>query len=148
MKLKLDKFVQEKYINTEKMKAKSFIAFILITAAVVFAGVELRNFSVSSSGGNVVLTWQTTTESNLRNFIIERKSVNGSFLEVGVMNPRSDKNYEFTDPSAFKSSNQLYVYRLKIVDNDGSVSYSDEKAVAHNVSSVKRTWGSIKALFR
>ncbi|OGV06387.1 MAG: hypothetical protein A3J84_03720 [Ignavibacteria bacterium RIFOXYA2_FULL_37_17] len=88
-------------------------------------------------------------ESNLNRFVVERKTVNGSFMELGNVAPRSDKNYEYVDQSAFKTSDQLYIYRLKIVDNDGSVSYSEEKAVAHNVSNItKRTWGSIKALFR
>lgn len=129
-------------------KTKFFILFIILSAIISYAGAELLKFSARSQNGNVVVSWQTLTESNLNHFVVERKTVNGSFMELGNVSPRSDKNYEYVDQSAFKTSDQLYVYRLKIVDNDGSVSYSEEKAVAHNVSSVKRTWGSIKALFR
>lgn len=129
-------------------KTKYFISFIILSALITYAGVDLLKFSARSQNGNVVVSWQTVTESNLNHFVVERKTVNGSFMELGNVSPRSDKNYEYVDQSAFKTSDQLYVYRLKIVDNDGSVSYSEEKAVAHNVSSVKRTWGSIKALFR
>ncbi len=129
-------------------KTKYFISFIILSALITYAGVNLLKFSVRSQNGNVIVSWQTVTETNLNHFVVERKTINGSFIVLGNVSPRSDKNYEYVDQSAFKTSDQLYVYRLKIVDNDGSVSYSEEKAVAHNVSSVKRTWGSIKALFR
>ena len=129
-------------------KTKYFISFIILSVLITYAGVNLLKFSVRSQNGNVVVSWQTVTETNLNHFVVERKTINGSFIVLGNVSPRSDKNYEYVDQSAFKTSDQLYVYRLKIVDNDGSVSYSEEKAVAHNVSSVKRTWGSIKALFR
>lgn len=130
------------------MKTRYIIAFVIISAVITFAGADILKFSARSQSGNVVIDWQTITETNVNRFVIERKTVNGSFIEIGSVNPRSDKNYEFVDQTAFKDADQLYIYRLKIVDNDGSVSYSEEKAVAHNVSSVKRTWGSIKALFR
>jgi hypothetical protein len=129
-------------------KTTYFILFIILSALITYAGVDLLKFSARSQNGNVVVSWQTVTESNLKHFVVERKTVNGSFIELGNVAPRSDKNYEYVDQSAFKTSDQLYVYQLKIVDNDGSVSYSREIQVAHNVSSVKRTWGSIKALFR
>lgn len=127
---------------------KNIIAILLVFAGILLAGADLLKFTARSSGGNIVVNWQTTTETNLKQFVVERKTLNGSFVEIGVVNPQADKNYEYVDQTAFKVSDQLYVYRLKIVDNDGSVSYSWEVAVPHNVSSVKRTWGSIKALFR
>lgn len=130
------------------MKIKYTISFLLISAIFVFAGAELIKFNARSQNGNVVVQWQTINETNLKHFVVERKTVNGSFIELSVIEPRADKNYEFVDQSAFKGNDVLYVYRLKIVDNDGSFSYSWEVAVPHNVSSVKRTWGSIKALFR
>ncbi|MBM4170689.1 MAG: hypothetical protein FJ214_02315 [Ignavibacteria bacterium] len=129
------------------MKAKTLI-FLIITATLLYAGAELVSFTARSQGGNVVLNWQTQSETNLKNFVVERKTINGGFIEVGTLDPRSDKNYQYVDQSAFKSSDVLYIYRLKIVDTDGTISYSWEVAVPHNVSSVKRTWGSIKALFR
>ncbi len=131
------------------MKIKSIIILFLIVASVsLYAGADILKLTARSQNGNVVVFWQSSTETNLKHYVVERKTVNGSFVEVGTVLPKTDKNYEFTDQTAFKGAETLYVYRLKIVDNDGSVSYSWEVAVPHNVSSVKRTWGSIKALFR
>lgn len=130
------------------MKVKSLIVFFLISAGILLAGVSLVRFTVRSSSGNVILNWETSAETNLKHFVVERKSVNGSYMEIGTVNPRTDRSYEFIDQTAFKGAEQVYVYRLRIVDNDGSISYSEERSVAHNVSTVKRTWGSIKAYFR
>lgn len=129
------------------MKSKFLILF-LITITVIYAGVELISFTAKSQNGNVILNWQTASETNLKNFVVERKSVDGNFFEIAVVEPKSDKKYQYIDQSAFKTLDAVYSYRIKIVDNDGSVSYSGVQSVYHNVSSVKRTWGSIKALFR
>ncbi|NMB83038.1 MAG: hypothetical protein GYA14_14595 [Ignavibacteria bacterium] len=129
------------------MKSKFLILF-LITISVIYAGVELINFTAKSQNGNVILNWQTAAETNLKHFVVERKSIDGNFFEIAVVEPKSDKNYQYVDQSAFKTLDAVYSYRIKIVDNDGSVSYSGIQSVYHNVSSVKRTWGSIKALFR
>lgn len=133
------------------MKTKYLISFlILITAGLIFAGVDLRSFTVKSSGGNVVLNWDTNSETNLNYFVVLRKTVNGGYVEIGTVYPKNDRTYEYVDQTAFKTAGQLYVYKIKIVDNDGTTSYSGEVSVMHNngISSVKRTWGSIKALFR
>ena len=130
------------------MKKKLLISFIILTFSVIYAGVNLLSYSVKSQDGNVIISWQTASETNLKNYVIERKTVNGNFVEIATVEPRADKTYEYIDQTAYKTTDAVYVYRLKIVDNDGTVSYSDERRIAHNVSSVKRTWGSIKALFR
>jgi hypothetical protein len=131
------------------MKTKLFISIIIISATILFAGVNLQKLTGHSQNGSVVIEWQTVSETNLDHFVVERKAFNGSFMELGTVSPNSAKNYEYVDQSAFKTSDQLYIYRIKVVDNDGSASYSNEVAVPHSVSGVvKRTWGSIKALFR
>lgn len=130
------------------MKNKILISIFFLSALTIYGGADLLKFGARSSGGNVIVNWQTSTETNVKEYIVERKTVNGSYIAIGSIETRTDKNCEFIDKSAFKSSDQLYIYRLKIVDNDGTSSYSWDVAVPHNVSSVKRTWGSIKALFR
>lgn len=129
------------------MKTKSLI-LLLIFSTLIFAGAEILKFTARSQNGNVIIQWQASSETNLKHYVVERKTVNGSFMELSVVQPNTSRSYEFVDQTAFKGNDVLYVYRLKIVDNDGSVSYTWEVAVPHNVSSVKRTWGSIKALFR
>jgi hypothetical protein len=132
----------------ETMKNRLIIAFVLISSVISFAGAEISSFSARSSNGSIIVNWHSNNENNVRQYVVERQTVNGSFVEVGNVDPRSDRNYEFIDQTAFKSSGVLYIYRIKIIDVDGSVATTWTVTVAHNVSSVKRTWGSIKALFR
>jgi hypothetical protein len=131
------------------MKIKILILFLILSAGIILPGVFLLKFTVSSLNGNVVLDWQCSSESNLKDYVIQRKTVSGNYSDIASVQSRSDMNYEYVDQTAYKTDDQVYTYRLKIIDNDGSLSYSQEIPVLHNtISSVKRTWGSIKALFR
>ena len=66
------------------------------------------------------------------------------------VSPKGDNSYyTFTDQNAYKTNDMVFVYRLKIVDNSSVATYSADVTVSHSISSVyKRTWGSIKAMFR
>jgi len=131
------------------MKIKTLILLLILSAGIILPGAFLLKFTVSSLNGNIVLDWQCSSESNLKDYVIQRRTVTGSYSDIATVQPRSDMNYEFTDQTAYKNEDHVYLYRIEIVDNDGSLSYSKELSVVSNVSSVqKRTWGSIKALFR
>ncbi|NOX18479.1 MAG: hypothetical protein GXO87_09405 [Chlorobi bacterium] len=135
------------------MKKKLFkisIFFLLLSTVTLFAGAVLISFTAESDGENILLKWTTTNETNLHYFVVERKPVGGSFGLVSqpIQAKGDNSEYEFTDENAFKASDVLFIYRLKIVEVDNHASYSGEVSVSHSVSSVKRTWGSIKALFR
>lgn len=135
------------------MKKKSIILYVFLAllgvSGALNAGAFIEFINASSDGNNVTLEWKTSKEENVENFVLERKSVNGGFSYITSLEPKGNYSYyNYVDDSAYKtSSGQLYVYRLKIVDKDKSVTHIDV-SVNHNVSSVKRTWGSIKAMFR
>lgn len=128
----------------------SILAVILLVSGSAFAGAFLDFFNGRSDGDNVVLEWKTRSESSLLRYEIQRKAgVNGEFVSLATVQPKgSNSLYTYTDRSAYKASESVYVYRLKIVESSGPSSYSNEITVTHSVSSVKRTWGSIKAMFR
>lgn len=133
-------------MNIQKLKYY-FIFLIFISA--VYAGAYIDYFQARSEGEDVRLEWKTGEEINLQNFAIERKTPQSSFAEIAIVNPKgSNSFYSYLDKNAYKSTDLLFNYRLKIVDNNNVVSYSSEVTVSHNVSGVKRTWGSIKAMFR
>lgn len=72
----------------------------------------------------------------------------GEYMALGFVQPKGpNSSYQFVDKSAYKTSDAFYRYRVAIVDNSGYTSYSQEIAVS-SLSGVKRTWGSIKAMFR
>ena len=76
----------------------------------------------------VRLAWTTASESNSKEFIVEKSDDNTHFMDVGKLaaagNSSVDKSYTFVDdkPSFF---NRPVYYRLKLVDEDGKFKYSN-----------------------
>ncbi|MGE5365406.1 MAG: T9SS type A sorting domain-containing protein [Bacteroidota bacterium] len=93
--------------------------------------VELTSFSCSTEGLNVVLTWKTATELNSQFFEPERRSGNGAWVKAGRVsasgNSSTARIYTFADRLPAPGS---YSYRLKMIDLDGSFSYSSVVNVA------------------
>ena len=122
---------------------------LIIFLVSVFAGAYLDYFHAGSDGDNVLLEWKTEQESNLKQFVIERKTPESSYIGIATVNAEGDNSqYSYVDKSAYKSNDLVFIYRLKLIDNDNTTSYSDEVSVTPNISGIKRTWGSIKAMFR
>jgi hypothetical protein len=126
------------------------LLLIILCTGIAFAGAILNKFAVSrSASGDVLVEWNTGDESTLKYFEVQRMAgVQGEYTPLTKVEPKgSNSSYQFVDKSAYKTSDAIYKYRLAIVDNDGTTSYSQE-LVMSSLSGVKRTWGSIKAMFR
>jgi hypothetical protein len=90
--------------------------------------VELTSFTASSDNqGQVVLNWQTATETNNRIFEIERKDAQNSYATIGFVKgsgtTTEPRDYTYVDKNVLPGN---YTYRLKQVDFDGRFEYSDE----------------------
>jgi hypothetical protein len=115
----------------------------------VFAGAKLNSITAKSENGDIKIEWYTSEETNVKNFVVERQTSQGTWVEIQTVNPTGNNSYYYClDNSAYKGEDMVFIYRLRIVDNDGKNTYSGTVAVSHSVSGVKRTWGSIKAMFR
>jgi hypothetical protein len=132
------------------MKTRVSLGFWLFVFLIsIFAGAYLDYFHASSDGDNVLLEWKTEQESNLKQFVVERKTPESSYIDIASVNAQGDNSeYSYIDKSAYKANDLVFIYRLKLVDNDNTTSYSDEVSVTPSISGIKRTWGSIKAMFR
>jgi hypothetical protein len=95
--------------------------------------VTMSSFIASRLKGMVNLAWTTATESNNFGFSIQRALGNDSWQNIGFVksaatdgNSSSDLRYSFSDPNNFTG---LSMYRLRQVDIDGRVSYSEVRTV-------------------
>lgn len=93
--------------------------------------VELTHFSLAASGRKVTLTWATATEVNTYGFYIQRRAAGlNEWQTLGMVRARGNSNttseYSFSD---VPGENKRYVYRLKIVDLDGSEAHSMMQSV-------------------
>lgn len=133
------------------MKPTLLILAACLICAPAFADI-IREGSLQarSDGSNITLNWVTEDEANVAKFEIERRAgTSGPFVYIATVYPKGASLYEFVDPSAYKVSSTLYQYRIKIVFSDNrSPAYVGPVTVNHTVSGVRRTWGSIKAMFR
>ncbi len=88
--------------------------------------VTLTQLKATQKEYTILTHWQTATEYNTNQFIIEKSSDGISFTEVGrvaaVGNSAILQNYAYTDQYPFKGNNY---YRLKIIDYNGTYSYSN-----------------------
>jgi len=79
------------------------------------------------------LHWSTSSESNSKNFEVERSDDGIAFRKIGVVaaagNSSSNRYYTFTDPTAASENNY---YRLKQVDLDDKYEYSNVILVKNN----------------
>lgn len=104
------------------------------------APVILTNFDVQSVNNENVLNWSTSQEIISNYYAIEHSTDGSSFETIGQVaaagNSSTTRNYTYTDlnPSA-----GINYYRLKIVDLDNSVKYSDIKSVRNTAGNISFT---------
>ena len=91
-----------------------------------FIPVELTAFFALSTENGVMLKWTTATETNNSGFMIERSSNNVDFSEIAFIDGQGTTtnvtDYEYIDVISKPSK---YSYRLKQIDFDGTITYSN-----------------------
>ncbi len=102
-------------------------AFSLLMGSSGQIPVEFTSFNATVNLNEVVLNWETATETNNSGFSIERKTAGGEYTSVGFVNGMGTTliptQYQFIDRNL---SSGVYTYRLKQVDFDGTSTYSNE----------------------
>ena len=130
------------------------LSCVFFIGAPAFAGGTVSKFSLHPGYNKVTLKWEIQGEKDVKTYEIQRGLTSSTFLKVGQVPAQQKssllKKYEYVDKSVFKSANngRSYYYRLKIINVNGSHSFSKVEHVSPTISSARQTWGSIKALFR
>ncbi len=90
-------------------------------------------YAYRKTSSTVQLSWKTQTEINAKGFEIERKTDNG-YVKVGYVaakNIQYGASYSFQDNNSGKS---ISLYRLKMIDIDGSSKLSEVRSVKGNAT--------------
>ncbi len=94
--------------------------------------------SVQASLKNQIATisWQTTSEQNMKSYTVERSLDGANFNAVGAITAKnkSANSYTFTDATISEGVNY---YRIKAVDNTGKINYSSIVKVTNVMSASK-----------
>lgn len=112
--------------------------------------IRAGTLQATSDGVDVTVRWVSEDEAGVAMFEIERRGgTDGDFVPIGHIDPKGPSVYEFVDHSAFMKSASIYQYRIKVSFSNGQAPYyTGPMTISHAVSGVRRTWGSIKAMFR
>lgn len=96
------------------------------------------------NGNGVKLEWTTISEINNYGFNVERRKQNDrDFVEIpnsfipGAGSTTEPQSYSFVDNTLTEAG--MYEYRLRQVDNDGLVSYSQPVSISVSALSVRET---------
>ena len=123
------------------------LAFVATLSAVVIKDRP----TAQSNGTDITIRWNTLDETGVIRFeVVRRSGASGDFSLVGIVDQLKGNNssYEFVDKSAFKTDGGLYQYKIRIINGQNPSPETDIVSVSHLTSAAKRTWGSIKAMFR
>lgn len=84
---------------------------------------DLLSLTARASSAGVELKWVTAKEVDSKGFAIERSADGVSFAEIGQRPATGGGNYSYLDRTAVAGI--AYIYRLRMYDNDGKDSYSE-----------------------
>ncbi len=86
----------------------------------------IKEFSGKYINSTVLLSWKGYDESELSNYIVERKGADNKFTEIGRLKPYINSSglnqYSFTDNNSGSGKN---FYRLKLLNNKNAYGYSN-----------------------
>lgn len=98
----------------------------------------LLSFTGTVQNQTAQLQWQVTNEINTASFVIERSNGTTAYTSVGnvpARNVSGNNSYNFNDNKAF-ATGAVQLYRLQIIDKDGSFTYSKTIKLTRNGLSI------------
>lgn len=142
-------------------KATILYLALLLLSGLAIANTSITRFVAVPASDRVYVRWSASVESNLVRYEVYRRVENESALSlVATVQPTgSGSSYEVADMNVARTSpmastsptpvgilSTRYTYILRII----GTSRIDEMqtSLVYQTSTTRRTWGSIKALFR
>lgn len=133
----------------------SFIRIGIVLSALLLlvgaSGVQLAYFRVEKEEAAFVLRWQAESEQGVRQYELYRKTPlsDDRFVKIHTVSPRgAGVPYEFRDTQVFKDASETVTYSLEVVLTGGERQSFDKVSAEYTSTALRRTWGSIKAMFQ
>ena len=128
----------------------SFIIIITFVSSLLATSFVFEKYSAVPESNQVTITWQTKSETGVKQFIALKSNDDKTFSELTKMNAKGPGiSYEYVDKNVMFEGSSALFYKIKAVREDGQlVEETESMMVVPNMSVAYRTWGAIKALFR
>jgi len=122
-----------------------------------FAGVFKPGSPSRVAGSGMTIRWETSDESKTVRFEVFRREFRSGGLgpaeKIAELQSKGldGSVYQIDDAGIFKSADRVLEYEIRAIDDQGFVIESAKTTTIFSTgltSAAKRTWGSIKAMFR
>ena len=112
--------------------------------------VKLKYFKVERQNNDFVLSWEAEQEDDVRSYELYRKtSYTATFSVIKTLTPHGiGKAYTFKDDEVYKVTSEQVDYRLEVVFTNGLRQQVAQEQLNYQATALRRTWGSIKAMFQ
>lgn len=126
------------------------LVLLLAGAGSLSSDVRLVYFNVDRDGNTFSISWKSDTEEDVRSYELYRKTAYAAaFSSIQTFSAHgTGKEYKFTDNQVYKAASEQVDYRLEVVFQNGLRQQIAEKKVNYTPTAIRRTWGSIKAMFQ
>lgn len=131
---------------------------VLIAVALLMVGWSpadfrplLEQYDVRTLGGQPELTWKSKVEDGVDYYQVRRKMrFDSDFQAIGpeIAARGNGHTYSFVDTELYKTSGEVVEYQLLAVSEEGLEYAFDVYQINYTPTTVRRTWGSIKAMFQ
>lgn len=135
------------------MPTKQFLHIIPIVCLLMFCSqlqaqaLLIQDFRLVTEGADVLLEWEMQTESGVTEFrIFRRFNQDQTKSHVTTLRPNGSNKYFYLDDDIFKTEGRVIHYELHVIANEKTHKFT--RSLSHNPTSIQRTWGSIKSMFR
>ncbi|MDO7850177.1 hypothetical protein [Hymenobacter convexus] len=133
------------------------VLLLVLGSAVAAMAASLTVFTAAYDSSRVRIDWEVNSETDVTGFDLARKGSNEtSYSAVTSVTPNGQRRYTYYDANVFRTATggaptpaQVggpFTYRLTIHSPGGDQSFLT--VLAGTPSSVQRSWGTIKSMFR
>ncbi|HLA68231.1 MAG TPA: hypothetical protein VJN65_00900 [Bacteroidota bacterium] len=155
----LDSQFPKFYLAHSMVKRIASILVTLLTVVPLFseAGVFKPGSPSRVASSGITIRWETSDESSTLRFEVYRREYRsggmGPAEKIADVSAKgvSSSVYQIEDAGIFKTADRVLEYEIRAVDGQGMVLETAKMTTVFSTgltSAAKRTWGSIKAMFR
>lgn len=133
----------------------SFLFFVILVPSILSAEV-FKGEPTRVQGSSMVIRWETSDESGVLEFVVVCREIRsggaGQWRDVGKKEAKGTSSvYTLEDTDIFKAADRMLEYEIRAVNGEGRVVEAVPLKTLFPsglTSAARRTWGSIKAMFR
>lgn len=93
---------------------------------------HLLNFNVTNNDDQRLLFWQTADETNVSKYIVQRGVDGNTYSDINTVAAKNAASNTYTINDNELLSEKVIYYRLKMIDRDGSYSFSKVVSIKNN----------------